>query len=803
MKFAGIIAASAALMVCCSKEASYDDVATDPSTQQPADDQGDTNPSIVSGEVLDSFGAKFENDKFENDENTKVSILIDEANAEATLNFEDGDAVLVVSGATSAAYQYDGTKFVPIVDPVTLDTDVTVYYPASAFALSGSDVVFTMPAAVADLADLGAKNPLAAQLSGDDTNGYTATFKAVGSVLQVNVTGALAISNVKLQNAGSSRMPLGPDAHFTIGWSAGEPTMTANESATNSEMNVSRSVTLSDTPQTFYYIVPAGVAYTDVSVLAQFSSATIGGLSTFTVSRGNWTADRNKVYTMSFYAGLFSGGDGTQADPYKIANARDFKNIATYCANGYGYDPTAMISAADFLDAYYQQTADINLNNATLTPIGSESAPFTGVYNGQKLSNFATTNGNNSGLFGYAQNATIKDITVDGATVSGTANVGAIVGVLAGGTVEGCTNKSAVTATGAENVGGIIGYISEKASISDCHNTGNIGGKKCVGGIVGRMDAGKVENSENRGNVTTTTDTEAGGIAGRFMGGTIKACYSSSGALITGYSRVGGIAGYQSNQGSGASLIINCAAKSNVKSTNSGNNGAAGGLVGYMYSAADAGDVVLTNCVALGSGVYNTWSKNAYLGAIVGQVNGAASLCYVRNCYSQHNSTSNTAAAVYYSSNGSSITNTKQTYMGGIYGYLQKGTVQNCYCVGTETAGISSKAYAGAGTKASDAAAGNTRMVVNNIKNGIQAVNVSSWTFYPSGIKDASATSAYLVDIMNLGTWETTINGARFSYTSSEGTAETVCEWVGQNGDDHSDYNPAFPSEILALNFEL
>ncbi|MBR6245846.1 MAG: hypothetical protein IKR15_00615, partial [Bacteroidales bacterium] len=172
MKFAGIIAASAALIVCCSKEASYDTPETNPTTQQQADDQGETGLSYVPGQVLSSFGARFENGA-----KTKVSISIGEENA--TLAFEGGvdpDAVLVVSGSNTAKYVYDGEKFVPDSDALVLDTDVTVYYPFDEFTLDGSNnVVFTMPAAVADLADLGDKNPLAAQLSGNDTDGYTAT----------------------------------------------------------------------------------------------------------------------------------------------------------------------------------------------------------------------------------------------------------------------------------------------------------------------------------------------------------------------------------------------------------------------------------------------------------------------------------------------------------------------------------------------------------------------------------------------------------------------------------------------------
>ncbi len=532
----------------------------------------------------------------------------------------------------------------------------------------------------------------------------------------------------------------------------------------------------------------------------------------------------------------FYGGTGSEEDPYLIANARQFKNISTLAAIDDSY-----------LAAHYRQVVNLMFNQEDITNymIGSsEMKPFSGTYVGydrfnavgaqQRLLGLTiNANGENSvGVFRYVTGTIDKIIITSSSSITGAETVGALVGTLDGGTVSNCKYSSSsvtgsskvgglvgeakgqakitncqtddtVNSGSAIYVGGIIGYVTS-AEVTNCVNMANVTGRQFVGGIAGDLEDGKIYACVNNANVTSN-NTEAGGIVARIQGGTIRACYTSDGVLISGYSRIGGIAGYQSNQGQGASLIINCAAKSNIRSTNSGNNGAAGGLVGYMYSAADKGDVILTNSVALGSGIYNTWKNTAYLGAIVGQVNGAEALCYVRNCYSQHNSTTNIGAAVYYStkSDGSTITNTKQTYMGGIYGNLVKGTVQNCYCVGADSAngnGINNNnAAVGAGSKGSDGAAGNTRMVKNAVKNGTATVNPSGWTIAYSQIKPTSVTSAYLVDIMNLGTWTDSGMTVRQSYISSEGTPEEVCEWVGLNGTSPASYDPAYPSELKQL----
>ena len=748
-KVLALFAASALLFSCNKESDSVDEINT-------PEEQATQGVTPTDGSLLTRFGVTFEGQ-------TKVSVNLGTG---VTTIEDDDEALVFVDGSNYAIYVYDESESAFVLKSgetaIALTAAAGVYYPANEFEVSGENVLFVMPGGIEATGDLGAIAPMAgviAESSGD----YSVELKNLASILRVQVTADVNINNVVLNFGDSNKYAEG--AKFTVDATA--------STLTFSEASLSSGVIVSVTPATtadVLFLLPTVALPDGLEVTANLASNHNGNAPMFTIKNASTTAPtRNAIKTMSFYAGLFSGGEGTEGDPYKIASARDFRNLITYSTNGYTEGEGVAASAINA--AYYQQTADIDFNNVQMAPIGDSDHQFTGTYDGnsKKLENVSiNTTSDNTGLFAYLGGATVKDLTVTGSVSSSGKYVGSIAGRSNGASISRCVNEAVIT------------------------------GGQYAGGIVGAMDDGKVYACVNSANVTSQ-NTEAGGIVARIQGGTIRACYSSDGVLISGYSRIGGIAGYQSNQGAGASLIINCAAKSNIKSTNSGNNGAAGGLVGYMYSAADAGDVVLTNSVALGSGIYNTWKNTAYLGAIVGQVNGAAALCYVRNCYSQHNSTSNTSAAVYYSSNGSSITSTKQTYMGGIYGYLQKGTVQNCYCVGSKTAGISSDAYAGAGTKGTDGAAGNTRMVVNNVKNGTQAVDVSAWTFYPSNIKDSNATSAYLMDIMNLGTWETAINGTKFSYTSSEGTSETVCEWVGLNGTSPSSYDPAYPSELKDL----
>ncbi|MBP5284678.1 MAG: hypothetical protein ILO34_01055, partial [Kiritimatiellae bacterium] len=92
-----------------------------------------------------------------------------------------------------------------------------------------------------------------------------------------------------------------------------------------------------------------------------------------------------------------------------------------------------LAAIADAQSGSYALGADIDLGGADWTPIGNNSAPFTGSLhgNGYAIRNLCCTNSLSGsdyrGLFGCVSNATIESVSVSG-TVAGKQYVGGLVG---------------------------------------------------------------------------------------------------------------------------------------------------------------------------------------------------------------------------------------------------------------------------------------------------------------------------------------------------------------------------------------
>ena len=105
---------------------------------------------------------------------------------------------------------------------------------------------------------------------------------------------------------------------------------------------------------------------------------------------------------------------------------------------------------------------DIDLENKEWTPIGkSLEKSFQGTFEGgwHTVSNLKVTGANeNVGLFGYAADAEIRNLTVTEADISGSGNVGGIAGNAGAGTsFINCTCSGEVTANDVKRIGGIAG----------------------------------------------------------------------------------------------------------------------------------------------------------------------------------------------------------------------------------------------------------------------------------------------------------------------------------------------------------
>ena len=179
-------------------------------------------------------------------------------------------------------------------------------------------------------------------------------------------------------------------------------------------------------------------------------------------------------------------------------------------------------------------TADIDLGGAAWTPIASSTSypgnSFAGTFDGHghsitglKVEAAAA----NWGLFALVNGGTIKNLKVEGA-VSSNNVCGGIVGKLQAGTIENCSMTGSVTTTGTSTkgyVGGIVGTVGLKGTvISGCSNSAAVSGTY-AGGIVGyNKNAGTIEYCYNTGAISGTT--REGGIAGQQSSGTVANCYN-------------------------------------------------------------------------------------------------------------------------------------------------------------------------------------------------------------------------------------------------------------------------------------
>lgn len=158
--------------------------------------------------------------------------------------------------------------------------------------------------------------------------------------------------------------------------------------------------------------------------------------------------------------------------------------------------------------------SNVNLIGGSITGTGNVGA-LIGKATNTKITNVLNTasvtgttdSSVTGGIVGNAQNSVI-DSVINTGTISGVNNVGGLVGTLTDSKIIGTSyNLGAVTGSG-YNVGGLVGS-AENATIGDgtnlVYNRLDVTGAYNVGGIVGSMDGSTVQNAENSGNVAATS----------------------------------------------------------------------------------------------------------------------------------------------------------------------------------------------------------------------------------------------------------------------------------------------------------
>jgi len=268
-------------------------------------------------------------------------------------------------------------------------------------------------------------------------------------------------------------------------------------------------------------------------------------------------------------AGPYGGGDGTAENPYQIYTAEQMNAIG---ANPNDWDRNFILMEDIDLSEYKGET--FNIIGSYID--NSNNHPFSGVFDGNNntIKNFSYTSIGKDyiGIFGYVSGvyAHIKNLRLEDPNINTSGDcVGSLVGFLRSGTISYCRVKNC-NISGANNIGGLIGRTAyDTMGILNCSSSGHVSGDTYIGGLVGQIGPGMLNQSFSNADVsgndsvgglvgktgnetTNVTDCYArgdvegneyvGGLIGHVQLGTIYKCYSSG--RVSGIRNTGGFAGY-------------------------------------------------------------------------------------------------------------------------------------------------------------------------------------------------------------------------------------------------------------------
>lgn len=345
----------------------------------------------------------------------------------------------------------------------------------------------------------------------------------------------------------------------------------------------------------------------------------------------------------------------------------------------------------DFAGKSVVLTVDIDLDSQEWTPIGDNNNPFRGNFDGRNhtISNLKVTDLDYAGLFGAisskvaTQTVKISNLKIKNVQISGVNYAGALAGYV-------CVYKGA----------GI--------QIDNCTVSGEVKGKKEIGGLLGFVYGGdhnsKIEINSiiSKVNISVSSSGSAGGITGRIRCEDlnentydgmiyIKDCKYNGSVSGTNGGWIGGIAGRAEIDNQGEVVIQHCRAEGKLSFSSTGS---AGGI---------AGELTGTNTKIISCVNYATVAgKNYYSGGIAGRCMYGG---FIDQCCN--------AGVIQNGVTGGDA--------GGIAGWLQDGEIHNSYNIGYILRGTGTVSYVGGIT-------GNNFGRIVNCYNACPLPDRSTWT---------------------------------------------------------------------------
>ena len=248
--------------------------------------------------------------------------------------------------------------------------------------------------------------------------------------------------------------------------------------------------------------------------------ATSGGLATVTITPSN---EEYGPFIFDVHI-----GDGTMLNPYYVKSADELQKIGS----GEGDRWT--------LTQSYMLISDIDLalyNNGVWTPLGSETAQFTGSFdgNGKVISNLKVSQDasvTNAGLFAFVGvGGKVENVTLHNATIDGAYNYAGAISAISYGKIGKCVvnNLTLNNTLQTSYNGGIVGFAKNSTdsegdfvdfgSVDMCSATLKTSSAGTVGGIAGKIEATFLYNCKASLTEVSQADTTNvfGGLVGLSM----------------------------------------------------------------------------------------------------------------------------------------------------------------------------------------------------------------------------------------------------------------------------------------------
>jgi gliding motility-associated-like protein len=328
----------------------------------------------------------------------------------------------------------------------------------------------------------------------------------------------------------------------------------------------------------------------------------------------------NDESAVNFDEIFFAGGDGTSGNPFTISQWGHLNSVR------YRLGPNVYFKLntdLDSLSSGYDSLAS-SIAHASLgwKPIGDTltNMVFKGNFdgNGKTIKHYKINRSSQDhvGLFGYVRNVNIQNLNISKVEITGKDFVGALIGqvstsdltsdssYIANIRIDSILVQSSSSASTNGAVGGLIGSF-HYGTAENVQVSGEVKGKIRVGGIIGHMrNQTNLRRSSAQVLVSSNNNTDS-----RFFGGAVGVMEMFNSDLREVFSK-GSV---------------------DISNANSGLNGSAGGLVGFLVNGSIGNSYSTSNV----TGPSNTTDNNRGIGGLIGSISNGTTQVF--NCYSSGN----------------------------------------------------------------------------------------------------------------------------------------------------------------------